>query len=167
MSGAAFATVRGALLTTLALALHAAEAAFPLPLPVPGIRLGLANSVNVWAVYHLPPVQALLVLLARVFLAALLGGSGAALAFSLCGGLLSLTGMLALRRARLGMRLCSICGGVLHNLGQLVAAVYLAGSPALWGYLPFLLAAGAVCGALTGEAARLVSPRLKIGRRQH
>ena len=53
-------------LTTLALALSVAENQLPLTMaiPIPGIKLGLANIVTVFALYALGPAQAVLILLA-------------------------------------------------------------------------------------------------------
>ena len=85
---------RLALLTALSLILFAAEMALPAPIPVPGAKLGLANVVTVWALYHCTARETLLVLLARILLGALLSGNAGALIFSLSGGLLCLAGTL-------------------------------------------------------------------------
>ena len=155
--------VRLALLTTLSLLLFTVEGAFPPPVPIPGVKLGLANVVTVWALYHGTAAQTALVLASRVLLSALFSGGASALLFSACGGALCLLGMLPLRRVvpKKRMWLTSACGGMLHNIGQLGAAVFAAGSDALWSYLPFLLAAGLICGSLTGAAAAALSARLE------
>ena len=84
-----------ALLTALALALSYLENLFPLSLaiPIPGVKLGLANIVTVFALYALGPGEALLILLARCFLGALFAGNMNALIFSLLGGLCAMTAM--------------------------------------------------------------------------
>ena len=77
-----------AVLTAMALALSYLENFFPLSLaiPIPGIKLGLANIVTLFALYALGPGQALLILLARCLLGAVFAGNMNALIFSLLGG---------------------------------------------------------------------------------
>ena len=77
-----------AVLTALALALSYLENFFPLSLaiPIPGIKLGLANIVTVFALYALGPAQALLILAGRCLLGAVFAGNMNALIFSLLGG---------------------------------------------------------------------------------
>ena len=154
---------RLALLTALSLILFAAEMALPAPIPVPGAKLGLANVVTVWALYHCTAKETLLVLLARILLGALLSGNAGALVFSLSGGLLCLAGTLPLRRVIPERRLwlCSAAGGALHNVGQLAAAIAVTKTAGLLSYLPFLLVSGIVCGSLTGQIAQQTSARLR------
>ena len=66
-----------AVLTAMALALSYLENFFPLSLaiPIPGIKLGLANIVTLFALYALGPGQALLILLARCLLGAVFAGN--------------------------------------------------------------------------------------------
>ena len=86
---------RCAVLTALALALSVAEGLVPLTIlfPLPGLRLGLANLVTTYALCRLSGREALLILVSRCLLGALLGGNLMALAFSLTGGLLALAVM--------------------------------------------------------------------------
>ena len=97
MSSSLRRLTRCAVLTALALALSVAEGLVPLTIlfPLPGLRLGLANLVTVYALCRLSGREALLILAARCLLGALLGGNLMALAFSLTGGLLAL-GVMAL-----------------------------------------------------------------------
>ena len=88
---------RLALLTALALLLFTVESALPPPVPIPGVKLGLANVVTVWALYHCSAAQTALVLFARVLLASFFSGAASALLFSLAGGILCLCGSLAFR----------------------------------------------------------------------
>ena len=153
---------RLALLAALALLLFTVESALPPPVPIPGVKLGLANVVTVWALYHCSVMQTALVLFARVLLASFFSGAASALLFSLAGGILCLCGSLTFRHLvpRAPMWLTSALGGALHNLGQLAAAVSIARSGALWSYLPFLLLAGLICGTLTGGIAQFLTTRL-------
>lgn len=145
-----------AVLTALALALSYLENFFPLSLaiPVPGIKLGLANIVTVFALYALGSAQALLILLGRCLLGAVFAGNMNALLFSLLGGVTAMLVMILLSRLRrLSIYGVSIGGAAAHNCGQIAAACLSLGSRAPLYYLPFLLGAALVAGAVTGLAA--------------
>ncbi len=142
-----------ALLTAMALALSYLENLFPLSLaiPVPGVKLGLANIVTVFALWALGPGQTLLILLARCFLGSLFAGNLNALVFSLLGGLCALGTMVFLSRRRgLSLYGVSVGGAAAHNCGQIAAAVLTLGSAAPLYYLPVLLAVSLLTGGLTG-----------------
>ena len=142
---------RLALLTAIALTIFMAEAQLPV-LPIPGVKLGLANIVTVYAMFALGPRDALLVLSSRVFLGAVFSGQMMTLFYSGAGGLLSWS-MLALLRRPLGREriwLASPVSALFHNLGQLLAAAGIARSWAVLAYLPYLVLAG--CAAEIGRA---------------
>lgn len=145
-----------ALLTTLALALSYAERFIPLQLliPLPGVKLGLANIATVTALYFLGTRQALAILTVRCLLGSLFGGGVTALAFSLMGGLLAM-GTMALARhiPVLSIYGVSLLGAAAHSAGQILAAMALLRSVYVAAYLPLLLAAGTVTGLLIGAAA--------------
>ena len=139
-----------------ALALSYLENFFPLSLaiPVPGIKLGLANIVTVFALYALGSAQALLILLGRCLLGAVFAGNMNALLFSLLGGVTAMLVMILLSRfRRLSIYGVSIGGAAAHNCGQIAAACLSLGSRAPLYYLPFLLSAALITGAVTGLAA--------------
>ena len=115
-----------AMLTAMALALSYLENFFPLSLaiPIPGIKLGLANIVTVFALYALGPVQALLILLSRCVLGAGFAGNMNALLFSLLGGVTAMLVMILLSRSRrLSVYGVSVGGAAAHNCGQVAAAI--------------------------------------------
>ena len=145
-----------ALLTAMALALSYLENLFPLSLtiPVPGVKLGLANIVTLFALYALGPGEALLILLARCLLGALFAGNMNALIFSLLGGLSAMGTMILLSRRRgLSVYGVSVGGAAAHNCGQIAAALLTLGSAAPLYYLPILLAVSLLTGGLTGLAS--------------
>ena len=153
-----------AVLAALALGLSTLEGLFPLSLivPLPGVKLGLCHIAVLFALYRMGWREAAFVSLIRALLAALLFGSLPTLAFSLCGGALSLATMLLLRRTgRFSVLGVSIAGAVCHNLGQLACAALLTGTAGLGWYLPVLLAAGCITGAAVGGAAALTVAALK------
>lgn len=148
-----------AVLTALALTLSYVESFFPLTLliPLPGIKLGLANLVTVFALYALGPGQALTILMARCLLGSVFAGNLSALIFSLFGGLAAMGVMILLSRLRrLSIYGVSIGGAAAHNCGQVAAAVVTLGNSAPVAYLPLLLAVALGTGALTGLLASLL-----------
>ena len=142
-----------AVLAALALALSYMESFFPLALivPLPGVKLGLANIVTLYALYALGFPSALAILLVRCTLGALFAGNASALLFSLLGGLAALLAMALLRKAKgLSIFGVSIAGAAAHNIGQVCAAMLTLGSGAPLYYLPFLLLVSLFTGALSG-----------------
>ena len=131
-----------AMLTALALALSWVERFLPLSLliPLPGIKLGLANIVTLFALYALGPAQALLILLCRCTLGALFAGNLNALIYSLFGGVAAMLTMILLQK---GKRLS-------------VYGVSLGGAAAPWNYLPVLLGVSLISGTLTGFLSSLL-----------
>lgn len=154
---------RLAVLTALALALHVIEAQIPPIVPIPGIKPGLANIVTVWALIALGPLDAALILLARILLGSLFAGSVTALIYSLAGGALCFIVSLALRRFVSEKQLWALgaVGAIAHNIGQLSAASLILKSAAIWSYAPLLLVSAVATGLFTGSAAQLVHSRLK------
>lgn len=144
-----------ALLTAMALALSYLENLFPLSLaiPLPGVKLGLANIVTLFALYVLGPVQALMILFARCFLGALFAGNMNAVLYSLLGGFSAMAAMIALSHSRrLSIYGVSIGGAAAHSCGQIAAAVLTLGNGAPLYYLPVLLGVSLFSGTLTGLA---------------
>lgn len=153
-----------AILTALALGLSALESLFPISLfiPLPGVKLGLANIVTVFALYELGAVPALVILTARCFLGSLFAGNFNALLFSLMGGILSMLVMIGLSRfSRLSLYGVSIGGAAAHNIGQIGAAMITLGSPMILGYLPMLLGVSLFTGTLTGFVSSLLFRAMK------
>ncbi len=142
-------------LTALALALSLAERMLPLELliPIPGIKLGLANVVTMFALLFLTPREALCILFCRVVLASVFAGSITAFAFSLLGGVLALftTWLLLPKRGSwFSMYGISAAAAAMHNVGQVLAAIVIMQSVTVVAYLPLLLIASIPMGLLTG-----------------
>lgn len=145
-----------AILTALALVLGRLERLIPLELviPLPGVKLGLANTVTLFALYRLSMPAAALILLARCLTGALFSGNMTALAFSLTGGMISMLVMAAARKCRhLSVWGVSVLGAAGHNVGQILIASILMHSPFVVGYLPYLLLIGTACGCATAAVA--------------
>lgn len=152
---------RLALLTAIALTIFMAEAQLPV-IPVPGVKLGLANIVTVYAMFSLGPGDALLVLSGRVFLGAVFSGQPMTLIYSAAGSLLSWCVLCLLRRllAEEQIWLASPVAAIFHNLGQLLAAAAVLRSWAVMAYLPYLIIAAVIAGLFTGIAAQTLIKRL-------
>lgn len=144
---------RGALLTALALGLSYMERFIPLQMlvPLPGIKLGLANLVTLFALYFLGSRTALQILWVRCLLGSLFGCGITAFFFSITGGLLALAVMVLARRLPfLSIYGVSVCGAAAHHVGQILVAAVLLRSGYVFAYLPFLLLVAIGTGFLTG-----------------
>ncbi len=144
-----------AILLSLALVLSYIERFFPLQLliPLPGVKLGLANIVTLTALCALGAKYAYAILALRCVMGAVFGGGITALAFSLTGGLLALTVMVVACRVRFfSVYGVSILGAAAHNAGQIIAAAVLMHSTQIVLYLPYLLIVALFTGFATGSA---------------
>ena len=150
-----------AILAALAMILSYVEAMVPMPVPIPGIKLGLANLVILLAIYRLGFKYALAINCIRIFVTGLLFTGAFGLLYSLAGGLLSLLVMYLLYRTEIfSMVGVSMAGGVAHNLGQLLTACLIMSNIRLMSYFAVLLFAGIGSGILMGIVAWLVCQRL-------
>ena len=158
---------RMALLTAVALIIFMVEAQIPSPVPIPGVKLGLANIITVYAVFALGPGPAIMILVCRVFLGSVFSGQMMTLFYSLGGGLLCWCAMCLLRKVVTEKQIwiCSVFGAVFHNIGQMIVAAAITKTPALLKtYLPILMVSAVLTGAFTGLAAQFLLDRLrKIG----
>ena len=154
---------RMALLTAVALTIFVAEAQIPPIVPVPGVKLGLANIVTVYAMFRLGPWEALAILLARILLGSLFAGQMMSLLFSLAGGLLCYAVMLLLRRILTVRQIwvCGAIGAVCHNIGQIFVAAAVSRTLSVAVYLPVLMLSGIVTGTFTGLCAQFAVDRMR------
>ena len=150
-----------AMLAALALIFSYVEALIPLPVPVPGIKLGIANLVIVMAIYKLGFRYAFTINCVRIFIAGLLFSGVFGMIYSFAGGVLSLLVMYLLQRTGwFSMVGVSMAGGVVHNLGQLITASLLVQSVRMMSYFSILLFSGLISGILIGVLASLTYRRL-------
>ena len=152
-----------ALLTAVALILFTVEAQIPAPVPIPGVKLGLANIITVYAMFALGPRDTLCILLVRVFLGSVFSGAMITFLYSMGGGMLCYLVMLPLRKILTGKQIwvCGVIGAVVHNIGQTLVAAAVFRSFAVAVYLPLLMLSGIVTGLFTGLAAQFLLHRLK------
>lgn len=152
---------RMGLLTSLALIAGYIEFLIPIPIGIPGVKLGLANLVIVWALYALTPAEALAVNVMRILLSGFLFGNLSMILYSLAGASLSFLCMyLAKKRDVFSVMGISIIGGVSHNVGQLIVAMLALETVSLAYYGPVLLLAGLITGFLIGIVSGEVLKRV-------
>ena len=150
-----------AMCVALAMILSYVESMIPSP-GIPGVKLGLANIVVVFALYKLGWGEAAGISLLRVFLVSLLFGHAASLMYSAAGAVLSLSGMILLKKTdRLSCVAVSVIGGVLHNAGQILMAWLLMGPNVVY-YLPVLVLSGTVAGIAIGVVSALIVRRVDL-----
>ena len=153
---------RMGLLVALSMILSYVESLIPAFVAVPGVKVGLANIVVIFALYTLGQIEALTVSLLRVILSSFLFGSVLSLLYSLSGALLSLGGMILMKKVKIfSTTAVSVTGGVLHNVGQILVACLVLETDVLLYYLPVLILSGTITGAVIGIIASLVIKRLE------
>ena len=152
-----------ALLTAISLIIFIVELQIPNPFPIPGIKLGLATIITVYAVYRYGPYEVAMIVTVRLILGAVFSGNVTALIYSAAGSLLCLCGMLLLKKVIDEKHLwaASVLGAVLHNTGQMAAALIVMRTPQLLLYYPFLIVSGCLAGAFTGLCAQIIVKRMK------
>ena len=138
--------------TSIALGLAWVESLIPpLYAAIPGIKLGLPNIAILFILYRYSVWDAAAVSFVRIVIVALLFGNPMTFAYSLAGAALSLLGMALLKRVRFFSTVGgSVVGAVLHNVGQVLAAVILLETTMLWYYLIVLLLTGTASGIFVG-----------------
>ena len=149
------------MLTAVALIIFIIELRIPDILPVPGVKLGLANIISVYAVYRFNAKEVCLVVFTRVILGTVFSANFSAIIYSLAGAVLCLVGMLGVKKIipQRYIWLSSIIGAILHNTGQIVAAILIMRSFAVAVYYPMLIIAGCIAGMFTGICAQLIVSR--------
>lgn len=150
------------MLVALAFILSYIENVFPIPVPIPGIKIGLANLVVLVALYTMGVKQAFLLSILRIVLVGFSFGSLSTMLFSLAGGILSWGLMVGAKKCKqFSMTGVSIVGGIGHNIGQILVAMWVVDTSAVIYYLPILMVSGVVAGLAVGILGGLVVSKLK------
>ena len=151
------------LAVALAMILSFVESQVPAFVAIPGVKMGLANIAVVFVLYKLGWREAAMISLLRVFLVTLLFGNLGLLPYSLAGAVLSLAGMMLLKKTALFSEIAvSVFGGVLHNVGQIAMAGILLETDVLRYYLPWLVLSGVVTGFVIGLLAGILVRRIRV-----
>jgi len=137
------------------------EAIIPIPIPIPGVKLGLANLVTIVGLYTVGVKGTVAISLVRIVLVGFTFGNASSMMYSLAGGVLSLVLMIIFKKlnwfSQIGV---SILGGIGHNIGQLTVAALVTQTSGVFYYLPFLMVAGVAAGAVIGLLGGLVTQRV-------
>ena len=154
---------RMALLTAIALTIFMVEAQIPALVPVPGVKLGLANIVTVFAVYTMGSKEGALILAARIFLGAVFAGNFSTIFYSAAGGACAILVTIGLKRILTQGQLwvAGALGAVAHAVGQMAMAIAITATPGLIVYLPVLIVTSIITGLFTGFCAQLLVKRGK------
>lgn len=155
-----------ALLSAIALTIFLVEAQIPALVPIPGVKLGLANIVTVFTVFVLGPREGAAVLFVRIFLGAVFAGNFSTIFYSAAGGVCAIGVTILLRKILTNKQLwvAGCLGAVAHSIGQMAMAVLLTGTPSLAVYLPVMIAISIVTGLFTGLCAQFLVNRGKLWR---
>jgi len=152
-----------ALLSAIALTIFIIEAQIPALVPIPGIKLGLANIITVYAVFALGAGEGAAILFVRIFLGAVFAGNFSTIFYSLGGGALAILTTIGLkvilREDQLWVAGC--LGAIAHSIGQMIVAVWATGTPSLLIYLPVLIVCSIITGLFTGLCAQILVKRGK------
>lgn len=150
------------LFAALAILMGYVEMLIPVPVPIPGVKLGLANVIIIIMMYFMDTKSAFFISLIRVVLSGLLFAGFAGLLYSLAGAMLSFAVMALLKKTdKFSIVGVSIAGGVFHNVGQIIVAALAVENVKMAYYLPFLLVSGVVTGMLIGIVAKTALGYLK------
>lgn len=150
------------LLIALAFVFSYIEFLIPINIGVPGAKLGLANLVIIIALYTLNERDAFALSMIRIVLVGFTFANLASMLYSLAGGILSYLAMLFAKRTKmLSITGVSVIGGVFHNIGQIIMAIWVVKTASLVYYLPVLMVSGIVAGVAIGILGGMVTKRIK------
>ena len=149
------------LMTAVALILFTVEAQIPPIVPVPGVKIGLANIVTVFLVFAMGAKEGTAVLFCRVFLGAVFAGNFSTIFYSAAGGLGAILATIGLKRVLTLKQLwvAGSLGAVAHSVGQMAAAIAITATPELIVYLPVLIVISILTGCFTGLCAQTLLNR--------
>ena len=152
------------MLSAIALTIFMVEAQIPALVPIPGVKMGLANIVTVFAVYALGPKDGAAVLFVRIFLGAVFAGNFSTIFYSAAGGACAILVTILLRKFLKDNQLwiAGCFGAVAHSIGQMGMAIALSGTPGLAIYLPVMIGVSILSGSFTGLCAQFLVKRGKL-----
>ena len=150
-------------LTSVALVLSYLEVMLPpISTAVPGIKMGLPNIIIIFVLYKFGLKEAVTVSLIRVFIVALLFGNVMTLAYSVAGAVLSLLLMTLMLKTDLFSAIgVSIVGGISHNLGQILVAIFLFDTIQIGYYMIVLSITGTIAGVVIGIISSILVKKLE------
>ncbi|MGI6777023.1 MAG: Gx transporter family protein [Acetivibrionales bacterium] len=152
-----------ALFVSQALVLSIIESWIPLPVAIPGVKLGLSNIITLIAIIFFGFKEAIIIVIIRTFLASLYTGGFSVLLFSITGGVLSAIVMALLYKkfaSAFSIIGISVAGAIMHNIGQLMVASLIMQELSVFFYLPVLLVSGILTGCFVGLCTNFLAKAL-------
>ena len=149
------------LLTAIALTIFMVEAQIPALVPIPGIKMGLANIVTVFTVFAIGSKEAAAVLFVRIFLGAVFAGNFSTIFYSAAGGFCAIGVTILLKKLLTKKQLwvAGALGAIAHSVGQMAMAVAITATPGLIAYLPVMIVVSILTGTFTGLCAQFLVNR--------
>ena len=152
-----------AIAVTVAIVLSYIESQIPAFVAIPGVKVGLANIAVIFMLYKFGGKEAIVVSLVRIILISILFGQAVSFFYSISGAVLSFIVMLLIKKLTpLSEVVVSVVGGIMHNVGQIIAASILLETNVVVYYLPFLLVSGTVAGIVVGVVSAILIKKIKI-----
>ena len=153
-----------ALLSAIALTIFMVEAQIPALVPIPGVKLGLANIVTVFTVFALGAGEGVAVLFVRIFLGAVFAGNFSTIFYSAAGGACAILVTILLKKVlnKKQLWVAGCLGAVAHSIGQMAVAILMTSTPGLIVYLPVMIVACILSGTFTGLCAQFLVNRGKL-----
>ena len=152
-----------AIMVSFALILSFIESRIPVFVAIPGVKVGLANIAVIFTLYKMGIKEAAAISVVRILLVSMLFGNPVSLVYSLAGAALSFSVMLLLKKLTpLTEVAVSVSGGVMHNIGQIIAASIIMDTNVVAYYLPFLILSGTIAGIVVGLITAMLIKRVKI-----
>lgn len=145
------------ILVSQALVLSIIEKALPSPVPIPGVKLGLANIISLFAIIIFGFKEAVIIVIIRNMLASIFVGGMASFLYSIIGGLISIIVMSFIYKnfeKQFSIVSISIMGAIFHNIGQIFVASIIIKDIKIFYYLPILMISGVITGMLIGIASK-------------
>ena len=157
-----------ALLTAAAMMLSWVESLLPAFTAVPGVKVGLANTASLFALYMLSERDAWIVSALRIILSSVLFGTLFSLVYSASGAVVSLAIMCLMKKTGLfSVTGVSVAGGVAHNAGQRAAAMLIMETKGLVYYSVPLIISGIIAGTVVGLASGFLMEHLPANMIRH
>ncbi len=151
------------MLLVLAIIIFTVESQLPPIAPIPGIKLGLANVINLMALYMLGRRESFTILVLRIVLSSIFAGNFTGFMYSISGGIICFLfmGVMSLFIKENRMWVVSVFGAIGHNIGQIIIACFIMGTFQIIWYLPVLIISAVVTGFFTGLTAQITLKHLR------
>lgn len=150
-----------ALFTAFAVVLGYVESFIP-SIGIPGVKLGLANLAVILALYYLGTMEGITVSIIRILIIGMFFGNLFSILFSVAGAVISYLVMVAIKKInKVSIITVGVFGGVFHNIGQMVVAIFVVDTYQVIYYLPVLIITGIITGAIIGIVSRMIYTRTK------